>query len=459
MHKSLTVLPHTGQLSYPISTANKANLVMDQLLSKAGSTLVTFAVRSSVQVASSYVIKSVGTLMDKVPHNERKKLDRKREMLQNKIETVTYSIGVIQLMAARGNSNLDSVLRLADYLKEDIDEFTKDITRFTSGNPNKQLSSETIKLIEKMIDELVEKIDKIVPVLNLVLTTYGASSVSNFQDYVSPGRLLNATVLVNKSNDELKGMAEGKRSPVGPQFSLTFYNIYYNPNTESHITWREKYARCKFQIFRKHHPEMEYYYELEVEEDFDDERYHDTEESPGSITYDIRQIAKLFFSASGRLLKLEDKSTPVLVFKMRDDLIESQEREDVVSAEESQSETGVEWIAFGDYETPDNTSSDEDEDGEEEDDDENDAGGSNQIKVVESKAIETTKPQKNTGSGSPLALLEYLIRLCTLQANDQTPLLEVKDERLRLYLSDENYMQNVSNKLTTLNKKMEELKI
>lgn len=146
---------------------------MDQLLSKAGSTLVTFAVRSSVQVASSYVIKSVGTLMDKVPHNERKKLDRKREMLQNKIETVTYSIGVIQLMAARGNSNLDSVLRLADYLKEDIDEFTKDITRFTSGNPNKQLSSETIKLIEKMIDELVEKIDKIVPVLNLVLTTYG----------------------------------------------------------------------------------------------------------------------------------------------------------------------------------------------------------------------------------------------------------------------------------------------
>lgn len=270
---------------------------------------------------------------------------------------------------------------------------------------------------------------------------------------------MNATVLVNKSNDELKGMAEGKRSPVGPQFSLTFYNIYYNPNTESHITWREKYARCKFQIFRKHHPEMEYYYELEVEEDFDDERYHDTEESPGSITYDIRQIAKLFFSASGRLLKLEDKSTPVLVFKMRDDLIESQEREDVVSAEESQSETGVEWIAFGDYETPDNTSSDEDEDGEEEDDDENDAGGNNQIKVVESKAIETTKPQKNTGSGSPLALLEYLIRLCTLQANDQTPLLEVKDERLRLYLSDENYMQNVSNKLTTLNKKMEELKI
>lgn len=111
---------------------------MDQLLSKAGSTLVTFAVRSGVQVASTYVIKSVSTLMDHVPEQQKKKLDRKRNQLESKVETVTYSIEVLRLMAAKGNSNLSYVLKLADYLKEDIDNFSKDIEILTADLKKKK---------------------------------------------------------------------------------------------------------------------------------------------------------------------------------------------------------------------------------------------------------------------------------------------------------------------------------
>lgn len=436
---------------------------MDQLLSKAGSTLVTFAVRSGVQVASTYVIKSVSTLMDHVPEQQKKKLDRKRNQLESKVETVTYSIEVLRLMAAKGNSNLSYVLKLADYLKEDIDNFSKDIEILTADLKKKKISSELLKIIEKTIDDLVQKIENIIPILNLVLTTYGTSTVNNFQDYVSPGRLLNSTVLVNQSNEEFVKHKSGQEINVGPEFSLTFYNIYYNhtaaSNGEHQITWREKYARCKFQVVRVPNNEVEYCYKLKILEDFDDERYHEEDEKPERKSYDIRQISKLFFSASGRLLKLEDRSSPVLVLKTMKTTSEELDSETLNGAEEKpHDDGGVEWIAVGDYEMG-TTESDSDDDDEEEDEHDEEKSFTEAKQEIEAKATDKAKPNNKIGNSSPLSLLEYLIRLCTLQANDQMPLLEVKDERLRLYLADENQMNKTPNKVASLNKKMESLKI
>ena len=41
-------------------------------------------------------------------------------------------------------------------------------------------------------------------------------------------------------------------------------------------------------------------------------------------------------------------------------------------------------------------------------------------------------------TNNSLALLEYLLRLTSLQCNDQMSILQVHDERLSLYLNDEN---------------------
>lgn len=421
---------------------------MDQLLSKAGSTLVTFAVRSGVQVASTYVIKSVSTLMANVPEHEKRRLERKKDELQNKIETVTYSIEMIQLMAVRGNSSLESVLKLADYLREDINTFSKDIAIVTSDSMSKRLSADSLKLVERSIDDLVVKIDKLVPLLSLVLTTYGTSSVNNFQDYVSPGRLLNATTLVDKSNTLFTQEKNSSEIKVGPTFSLTFYNIFYNQSqtSESHIIWREKYARCKFQIYRIPKEGIEYYYELRIVEDFDDGRYHDDDERKGEWKFDITLISKLFFSASGKLLKLEDKSTPVLVFKLR----KESKRSKAVLCDDD-----YEWVAFGDYEFPPD-SEDSESDGEEDVDDASESDDQN-LEKVEVKPEE--KADLNISKPSPLSLLEYIVRLCAVQANDQTSIIDIKDERLRLYLSDENYNSEVSQQIKSLSKKMDDLKL
>ncbi|KAG0681226.1 hypothetical protein C6P42_004310 [Pichia californica] len=405
---------------------------------------------NSVQVASTYVVKSVSTLMVHVPEKQKKKIDRKRIQLENKIETVTYSIEIIKLMAARGNSNLSYVLKLTDFLKEDIDEFVKDIAVLTSGLDNKKLSLELLKILEKTIDDLVEKIDNIIPILNLVLTTYGTATINNFQDYVSPGRLLNSTVLVSKSNEEFLELKSEKEISVGPDFFLTFYNIFYNQNSEQKIIWKEKYARCRFQIIRVPNKSSTYMYELRITEDFNDDRYHEEDELAESKVVDIRQISKLFFSASGRLLKLEDRSTPVLVLKTKKTTTEKLDKDSIEGVEKHENnDDSFEWFAIGDYER--NSLDDESDD--EDDEYENDK------QEIESKANDKANLNTFSSDGSPLSLLEYLIRLCTLQANDQISVLDVKDERLRLYLSDENYMNNTSSQIASLNKKMENLKL
>lgn len=150
--------------------------------------------------------------------------------------------------------------------------------------------------------------------------------------------------------------------------------------------------------------ENEYSYSLEFEEDFNDGRYH--EDTEGQVRkYSIKQLRRLFFSASGKLLRLESRSSPVLILK----LIDQQDNE--------------EWIALGEVKSGEFDDSDDDDEEEEDDD----AGEFHDLKDFVEEA-------KNTS----LSLLEYLVRLSILQQNDQKSILEVHDERLSLYLRDEN---------------------
>lgn len=436
---------------------------MDQLLSKAGSTLVTFAVRSGVQIASTYVVKSVGTLIDHVPEAQKKKVERIKRQLQNKIEIVTYSIEIIQLMAARGNTNLTSVLNLANDLEEDIKEFHEDIAILISDLESSTPTTKKIQFIEASILELIEKIDNLIPLLNLTLTTSGANVMSKINEYVSPGRLLNATVSVNQSNELFHSLEAASKLPkelkVGSTFSATLYDVFYNHNAAQHggseITWKEKYAKCSVEILRIPHEKLDYCYEIKLTEDLDDDRYHDPDEESGVVSLDMRQIARLFFSASGKLLKLQDRSSPVLVLKVKK--ATKNELDDLVFTEESKivnmssNEDSFSWIAIGHYEV--NQTSDSENDSES--DSENDFQKETNKDTLKDKEI----PLINT-QGSSLALLEYIIRLCALQTNDQQSLLKIKDERLRLYLADENsFNTKASLPMPKLKEKMENLKL
>lgn len=385
---------------------------MEEILAKAGSQAVTFAIRSGISLASGFAIKRVSKFLDKIPENEKRKITIIKNKIQTKIDILSISIDLIKLASARGNTSLEATSIYIDELTKEFDVFDETLVKITNDLTNLN-EKESIMKVNVYMKDLLEKIDEAIPLLNLSLNTCGVNLNGNLPDHISPGRLLQASDFINKSNTEFKQ----ETIQVGPRFDLVLYSIFYNPSRLkyiekneqaselSSISWKEEFARCLGRIMRSFDKENEYSYSLEFEEDFNDGRYH--EDTKGQVRkYSIKQLRRLFFSASGKLLRLESRSSPVLILKLMD----QQDNE--------------EWIALGEVKSGEFDDSDDDDEEEEEDDD---AGEFHDSKDFVEEA-------KNTS----LSLLEYLIRLSILQQNDQKSILEVHDERLSLYLRDEN---------------------
>ena len=169
--------------------------------------------------------------------------------------------------------------------------------------------------------------------------------------------------------------------------------------------------RAFIKIVRTESKEKEFEYQLIIEQSFDDGRYHNTEdgeEVPQKTALDISQIRKLFFSISGKLLRLEERDSPVLVLKT----VSTQKKE---KNKEKNDLESILWYAFGLFE----------EDEESDDSDE------------EKEAGELEEQVKSDYSSS-ISLLEYIIRLVSLQEDDQKSILDINDERLSIYLNDES---------------------
>lgn len=54
---------------------------------------------------------------------DRKRVERLKIRLQNRIDIVTHAIELIRLIAARGNTQMEGTISLADELKSEIDDF------------------------------------------------------------------------------------------------------------------------------------------------------------------------------------------------------------------------------------------------------------------------------------------------------------------------------------------------
>ncbi|ODQ78947.1 hypothetical protein BABINDRAFT_63470 [Babjeviella inositovora NRRL Y-12698] len=386
---------------------------MDEILAKAGSQAVSFAIKSGISIASGYAIKTVLKFLEKIPEEEKSHIERTKKRLQTRIEIVSTAIDLIKLVAARGNTSLESTLRLTKDLKEEIDTFDETVTRISGDIDGKSSLSgrkTAVREVELYMKDLLERIEEAIPLISLALTTSGANLSATLPAQVSPGRLLQASTVVTKSNDQFE--ASLASVPVGPTFEFTYFSVFYNPGRaaygSSEVSWKEDITKCQVQVTRNVAKNKEYAYTLELTEDFDDGRYHDEEETPKTIRLDLSCITRLFFSASGQLLKLGDRDTPVLVLKINRDL-------------EATETSSFEWVAFGEVDIAYGDDDDE-----------------------EAKPQETQDTEfKDKIRAASLSLFEYIVRLCALQANDQVSLLEVNDERLAVYLNDENASTSV----------------
>lgn len=397
--------------------------------------------------------------LDKLPDEDthvKNSLEAIKSRLQTKILIIIPAIDLIELISARGNTSLSSTLELTKNLKKDIDEFEQkveeiydNVLRSNGSSKEKQKRQQAAQQVESFIKDLLFRIEEAIPLISLALTTSGANLSSSLPNSVSPGRLLQAGNHLANADQKFESTAVKTKQikvKIGPAFTLVLYTIFYgtargNLASNGDITWKEEHAKCKVQLWRV--PAMApqlYKYELEIHEDLSDKRYHDEDEinQGGRVRFiDVSLITRLFFSASGKLLEIEESKTPVLVLKLNY-IFQN-------GIEEHELDQEIEWLAFEQYkvEEEEEQEDEEEEDIEEySDEDESDQErGESVIKSLDSlnKGIE----QLNLGdqrqeSKASLSVLEYLIRLAALQSNDQASVHDISDERIALYLRDDN---------------------
>lgn len=395
---------------------------MDEILAKASSQAMSFAIRSGISIASGFAIKTVSKFLDKIPQSEKARIEAAKSKLRTKVSIVSNSIDLIKLEAARGGSALEPSLQLANDLQDEIDRFDEQMVivleNFDSSN-----EKESIRLVENTIKELVESINDAIPLINLSLITSGASFTSAMDSKVSPSKLLQSSYLICDSNAKFESQAKPADVIVGPVFDLKLYTVFYNPSRFKYIeegdnvsvsssatdrtssklqlaiSWKEEFARALCSLVRSQ--DSGFSYHLVIKEDFDDNRYHEEDEKPRVKTIQIKDIQKQFFSASGRLLRLEGSNSPVLTLKI-------------------QTPTKFDYIAFEEI----GTQFEDDSDDDEYDNDQSD----------ESSNYEDANEGEASRKSKKLSLLEYLLRLSSLQEIEQASILEMNDEKLAFCL-------------------------
>lgn len=390
---------------------------MDDILAKASNQAMSFAIRSGISIASGFAIKTVSKLLDRIPASEKARIERANTKLRTKINIVSMSIDLIRLESVRGKSALEPTLQLIDELKVEIDNFDLEVATLLD-NFSHSNSKETIKLTERAIESLILSLNEAIPLINLSLLTCGVSFPTSMSPKISPNMLLQSTCYLHESNSKFAEITGAEDVAVGPVFDLKLYTVFYNPSrfryvedddkspvsssaTEATnlkllaVSWKEEFARALCELVRL--SGKKYAFKLIIDEDFDDGRYHDDDEKPKQKVVEVQDIRKQFFSASGRLLRLEGSNLPVLTLKIETD-------------------TGFDYLALGECESPEESDSDDDSD---------------------SSDYEDAKDTKVTERTKTLSLLEYLLRLASLQLVEQKDILEVCDEKLSFYLSNQ----------------------
>lgn len=389
---------------------------MDEILAKASNQAMSFAIRSGISIASGFAIKTVSRFLDKIPQSEKARIEKARAKLRTKVSIVSSSIDLIKLVSARGGYALEPALQLANDLQHEIDEFEEQMVVVLDSLDSSN-EKDSIKLVEKSISLLVESINDAIPLINLSLITSGVSFTNSMAAKASTGKLLHSSHLLCESNQNFSDKGNKSDVVVGPPFDLKLYTVFYNPSrfkyveesvnsplmTQSTdqgllaISWKEEYARASCTLIRSKGDEFKY--RLHIKENFNDDRYHDDDEVPRDKVIEIKDLQKQFFSASGRLLRLEGSNSPVLTMKMR-------------------TSAGFDYVAL--------------EEVNDQFDDSEDDTQTEEERTEQSKSYETNEHVKSHS----LSLLESLLRLSSLQETEQASVLDVSDQKLSFYLDN-----------------------
>lgn len=269
---------------------------------------------------------------------------------------------MIELIAARGNTSLESAVTLTKSLRYDIQSLARRLEKAanaeelarkgkTSAQRRAQNEAE-IKQIIADIKRVLNRIEDAVPLMNLAITTSGATLSTSLPATVSPSRLLQASTFLTACDTQYS-MSPSTAVQVGPTFTLSMYMLFaghIRPHDEESVretTWKEVIHKARVKLRRVPIDVLfdadergshvlgaaradEYAYQIVIVEDLDDGRVHDFEDGDGPDSYEgvreagmreiipVHHISKIFYADTGKMLNINTESevnNPVLLLK------------------------------------------------------------------------------------------------------------------------------------------------
>ncbi|KAL4887169.1 RanGTP-binding protein-domain-containing protein [Aspergillus karnatakaensis] len=339
---------------------------MDAFLARLTQQAMNYAIRSGIAITASYAIRQSSRLLQNVDKSvERDELLALQQRLESKIQVISPAIDMIELIAARGNTSLESAVLLTKSLRLDIQSLGQ---RLASAAHSEELSQketksprdisrakELIKRIIQDIKRLLVRIEDAVPLMNLAITTSGAKLSTNLPATISPSRLLQASTFLT-AGDTQYSISPSRAIQIGPTFTLSVYMLFashlrlHDEEGIREATWKEVMHKARLKIRRvpmdladdsknKARPTNlpaearidEFAYQLLLVEDLDDGRVHTHDaDEPQPRSYEdittaglreivpIHQISKIFYADTGRILNIStdgETNSPVLLLK------------------------------------------------------------------------------------------------------------------------------------------------
>jgi hypothetical protein len=282
---------------------------------------------------------------------------------------------MIELIAARGNTSLESAVTLTKSLRWDIQTLgsrvekavvEEQLSRRGSSKAKSRAQNDVeLKVIILEMKKLLERIEDSVPLINLAITTSGVSLSTTLPATVSPSRLLQASTFLT-AGDMHYCSSDPTSQQIGPTFILSMYMLFAGHANRPHeeglrdTTWKEVMHKARVTLLRvpldnvydfpvpfgttskradeAQHQQVpsdnkfqEFAYQLLVVEDLDDGRMHtfdDDETQPES--YDgveqagvrevipIHEVSKIFYADTGKILNIGtdgETNNPILLLK------------------------------------------------------------------------------------------------------------------------------------------------
>ena len=240
---------------------------MDVFLGSVTKQAMNYAVRSGIALTSGYVIKQSSRLLANAPKSDvRDEVDLLQQRLQHKIRIISPCIDMIELIAARGNTSLESAVALTKELRHEIHALgirlaeaakTQESTNRQSKVSSKVVAENETELhfIKRDIKQLLGRIEDAVPLINLAIQASGATLSSQLPHTVSPSRLLQASTFLTAGDTQYQ-ISPRTAVQIGPTFSLTVYMLFAGhtrPENEEEIretTWKEVIHKARVKLRR-----------------------------------------------------------------------------------------------------------------------------------------------------------------------------------------------------------------